>query len=309
MGLTEEYEESSIEKSKPAATVAGSSFSAGSSKQETVHTSIDIGDSSATTSMRHEASQRQGHYSGNVLIDAKKAGGYAVVPAANNDGIGTATITHTSRYNTTFVNGQPVGRTYQNTTIVRGTDGRVIDTQTRYSQTDLAQGEETANVGAVITEPYPRRLPTSDSSDHFNWDNREEQQSESWRRHQQQQQQQSAYGSRQAAGGARWSEGDAEAETRRQQGSYARRGGWSQYNQSQEEYYDRYGQAAGSQYDREYHTRGQDLRGYGGDATRYSQEQSAGANQYHRQQGVFEDAAAGNQFRTHVVDLGKLGRC
>lgn len=285
----DQYDENSgIEENRPASTAAGSTFSAGGSdsSEETAHTAIDIGDSSFSSSIRHNQTYGQQQiYTGSVAIDTKKDGGYAVVPSSNNQGIGTATITHQSRYNTTFVNGKPIVRTYENTTIVKDSDGRILDTQKQYSSQNLGQA---AGEGTVIhNEPYP--VPIHTTARHFDWNG-------------------GAAGGDSSSGRTQWQQSEnfaAGAGGESQRDSYNR----SQWETSGNQYYDRYGHAASgyqNQYDREYHSRGQDLRDYGGDKRRFSQEQqSAGGAEY--QQSGFEAAAAGKQFRTQVVDLGKLG--
>lgn len=167
------------------------------------------------------------------------------------------------------MNGVPVGRTYENTTIYRGPDGRVLDTQKQYStsQGNYFAGEESAT--------YPRPIATS--TPRFNWNN--------------------------DAGGS---------ETQRQSENFAQgrsassgeeRSRWHQ--SSQDQYYDRHGQAAGSsyqnKYDRNYHTGGHDLHEYGEDDKRYSEEQNAaaaaaaGGYQYQHRQGAV--SSSGSQYQ------------
>lgn len=290
---------SGIEERLPAATASGSSFYAGgSSKDETIHTAIDTGDSSFATSRRHEiassssnydASRRggfsdnsfAGHYNGSVTIDAKRGGGYAVVPTEDR-GVGAATITHTSRFNTTYIDGKPIGRTYENTTIVKDAQGRVIDTQKQYSQKQtFAQGGDVVYTGASggSSQPYPVHIPTT--THHFDWGapagGRQEQQQHFDNR---------------VEGSVQYN---------RNSGQESQRA----YGEAHQ-YYDRNGHVAGgyqNKYDREYHSGGQDLRGYGGNDRRYDQEQLGAAVGSQHQQSAIENAAAGHGFRTNVINM------
>lgn len=359
-----EEDTSGIEERRPAATVSGSNFFAGSnSKDETVHTAIDAGDSSFDTSRRHEissssssssgsfdasrgsgqsfstgnfeanrgsgqafstrnfeanrgsgqtfsrgsfeasgrsgqasssgnfdasgrnaqasstghfdASGRSGHYNGSVTIAAERGGGYAVVPDGDK-GVDTATIQRISRYNTTFRDGVPVGRTYENTTIVRDAHGRIIDQQTQHAQArDFAEGSRQAvysGAASGSSQPYPVHIPTT--THHFDWDASSGKQEQHY-------------------------DNRVEGSVQRNQQAY----GEAHANQ----YYDRNGQVVGGGYqnkqDREFHSRGQDVRGYGGNDRRYDEEQLSASVGSQHQQSAIENAAAGHGFRTNVINM------
>lgn len=92
---------------------------------QTIYKNVDSGDSSSFNQQRHNASQiYQGGAGGSrVYVTEDQGHGSNVIKT----GGGVSTVKTISRYNTTFINGQPVGRVYENTTIIRGPDGRIID--------------------------------------------------------------------------------------------------------------------------------------------------------------------------------------
>lgn len=212
------------------------------------------------------SSSQDGRYNGSVTIAAERGGGYAVVPAGDR-GINTATIQRISRYNTTFRDGVPIGRTYENTTIVRDAQGRVIDQQTQHAQAEGSrQAVYTASGGS--SQPYPVHIPTT--THHFDW--------------------------------------DAPAGTQEQHYNNRVEGSVQRNQQAHvNQYYDRNGQVVGGGYqnkqDREFHTRGQDVRGYGGTDRRYDEEQLSAAVGSQHQQSAIENAAAGHGFRTNVINM------
>lgn len=285
----EDEDSSGIEERLPAATISGSSFyTGGSSKDESLHTPIDIGDSSYATSRRHEVmstgnfdtsrSRGQGystHYNGSVAISAERGGGYAVVPT-NNKGVDTATISRTSKYNTTFVNGVPVERTYENTTVVRDHQGRIIDKQTQHSQLQNFADVTYSGASGGSSQPYP--VPVAPVTHHFSWDAPSSGKQEQH------------YDNRV----------EETAHRNQQESQYS----YGQANANQ--YYDRNGHVVGgyqNKQDREFHTGGQDVRGYGGNERRYDQEQLSAAVGGQRQQSAIENAAAGHGFRTNVINI------
>lgn len=88
------------------------------------------GDSSVVYKQRHDSAQSSHGVSGTkVFVSEDQGSGSNVITTGVSDGRGPNTVTTISRYNTTLINGHPVGTRYENTTIVRGADGRIIDSK------------------------------------------------------------------------------------------------------------------------------------------------------------------------------------
>lgn len=81
------------------------------------------GDGSFHYQQRHNFSQHGSREGGYGRVVGQQGGQYGGGAA------GGRTVTTVSKFNTTYINGQPVGRRYENTTTVRGSDGKVIDSK------------------------------------------------------------------------------------------------------------------------------------------------------------------------------------
>lgn len=121
---------------------------------QTTYKNVDSGDSSSFNQQRHNTSQS---YQGGsrVYITEDQGHGSNVIKT----GGGVSTVKTISRYNTTFVNGQPVGRVYENTTIIRGPDGRIIDQKvvtgtskdfSQYGRSGVQQGSHTSSRLVIV---------------------------------------------------------------------------------------------------------------------------------------------------------------
>lgn len=236
-------DEYGIEESLPAATAFGTNFFNTDEDTQKVHS----GDSSD-------------------LISRRKSGNLG----------GTATITQTSRHNTTFINGVAVGRSYENTTTFRNPQGEIINVEKKYSQAQPVFSQNGEVIYAGSTSAPNRPYSTSQN---IGWESSPKRQEQY----------------------------DNTVEGTSQYNSqYSGRASQRGHEQTQSnQYFDSNGQPASrGHYDESFHTRGQDVRGYGGNVRGYTQEQTTSAGgQYH--QSAIENAAAGSGFRTNVVGVRK----